>query len=879
MRLSSVRRSVILAACALAAVAAPAPAAAESCLYDPGTRVVTASVTAGAQATLRTGAAGEILFGAIPFACGAATTTNTDSIQVSGSVGTTERLTIDLGGGAIGPGFTSEFNISEIEIGLNLGEAADQVAVLGGSANDTLAAGLNGLSLNSDGDVDVTFAVLPAALELRGGGGVNFLSGRGGFGAGLAYAGVLTLVAGDGGDELGGGNGGDVLTGGAGADVVNGNAGGDQISGGAGNDRLSGGEGADAIVGGPGADELIGGSENDTLDANDNEPDTQIHGGAGADTASVDAGIDPAPIAVETILEDPGDPPPPPPTGPCVFNAAAKSITATIPSGGQTSLRVGAAGEILFGAVPVACGAATTANTDTIQLNGTVGTTEKITLDLSGGPLGPGATSESNVPEIEIAAALGDAADQIVVIGTAGNDTLVMGANGLSLNGDGDLDVTFAPLPAHVEIRGEGGVNFLTGRGGFGAGLAYAGTMRIAGGELGDELNGGNGADVIVGGAGPDVANGSSGDDTITGAGGNDRLSGGDGNDSISGGPGADDMLGGNHDDTLDAFDGEADVQIHGGQGVDTAYVDAGLDPATIAVESVVGGAPPAPAPPAPAANTCIYDASLKAVAATVSPNGTATLAVVSGQIRFGAAHVPCGAATNANTDTIFVFGSSGAKERLVVNLTGGPFAPGATAEAAGASEIEIVTSLGGPNDEILVLGSVADETLVAGSTGMAFTNDADADLTYSGAPAYAELQGGGGRNVLTAQGGFGTGAAFAGKTTIMAGALGDELHGGNGEDLLVGGNGADAISGWGGVDQLWGLAGNDTLNGGDGNDALVGGAGADSLSGGADNDLLDTVDGSADLLIDGGPGADTAYFDRFADPAPIAVETLFPRP
>ncbi len=813
---------MIPAVCGIAAFAASAPAAAESCLYDPGTRVVTASITAGSQATLRVGATGELLFGLLPSPCGVATTTNTDTVQIAGTVGTTERLTLDTGGGAFAPGFTSEFNIPEIEIALNLGEAADQLLFVGNDANDTLAMGLNGLSVSSDGDVDVTFAILPAALELRGGGGVNFLAGRGGFGAGPAYAGTLTLLAGPNGDELGGGNGGDVLTGGAGNDVINGNAGADQMSGGGGIDRLSGGEGADTITGGPGADELLGGSENDTLDANDNEPDTQIHGGAGTDTAFVDAGIDPATIAVENVVNDPGDPPPPPPTGPCIFNAAAKSVTATIASGAQATLRVGPAGELLFGAIPVACGAATTTNTDSIQLTGTVGTTEKITLDLTGGVLGPGATSETNVPEIEIAAALGDAADQVVVIGTSGNDTLVMGANGLSLNGDGDLDVTFAPLPAHVEIRGEGGVNFLTGRGGFGAGLAFSGTMRIVGGDLGDELNGGTGADVIVGGAGADVVNGSGGDDTITGAAGDDDLSGSDGNDSISGGPGADEVIGGNNDDMLDAFDAQADLQIHGGQGVDTAYVDLGLDPATIAVENVVGGPPPSPAPPAPAANTCVYHPSLKAVAATVSPNGTATLAVVSGQIRFGASHVPCGAATNANTDTIFVFGSA-AKERLVVNLTGGPFAPGATAEAAGSSEIEIVTSLASTNDEILALGSVSDETLAAGATGMAFNADGDADLMYATSPAYAELQGGGGTNVLTAQGGFGTGAAFAGKTTIIAGALGDEVHGGNGDDLLVGGAGNDVMNGWGGIDQLWGLGGSDTLNAGDGNDVRRG--------------------------------------------------------
>lgn len=873
-------RLIALSGAFLVALGAyPATAAAETCAYDAGTRAVTASITAGSQATLRVGPSGELLFGLVPLACGAATTANTDSIAVSGGAATAERLTLDMQSGAFGPGFTAEFNIPEIEMALSLGSAADRVVVIGTEGNDTLAAGAGGLSLNSDGDVDVTFATLPAQMELQARGGINFLTGRGGFGAGLAFPGGLAMLGGPIGDELNGANGNDVITGGAGIDVVTGNSGDDQINGAGGNDRLSAGEGNDSIVGGPGSDELIGGNGNDFLDANDNIADVQIHGGAGTDTAHYDAGIDPPLVAVENPVADPGDPPPPPPTGPCTYNAASRAVTATLAANTQAVLKVGPAGGLLLGST--ACGAATTANTDSIEVVGTTGGVERITFDLTDGVFGPGFTAESNVPEIEIAVALGSAADQVIVIGTNANDTIAAGLNGLSLNADGDVDVTFSVLPTALEIQGLDGVNFLTGRGGFGAGLAYAGSLTLRAGNLGDELNGGNGNDTLVGGSGNDVVTGNAGADQISGGAGADMLSGSDGNDSIVGGPGADSLVGGFDDDTLDAFEGEADTQIHGGPGVDTAYVDPGLDPATIAVENVIGAAPPPPAPPAPpapAANTCVYHADQKAVAATVSPNGTATLAVVSGQIRFGASHVPCGAATSVSTDTIYVYGSAGAKERLVVNLTGGPFTPGATAEASGSSEIEIVTSLGGPNDEILVLGSVADETLVAGSAGMAFNNDGDADLTSTTPPAYIELQGGGGRNVLTAQGGFGTGGAFAGRTTIMAGALGDELHGGNGDDLLVGGAGNDAISGYVGVDQLWGLGGNDTQNGGDGNDALIGGAGIDSLSGGNGDDLLDAVDTIADSLIDGGTGNDTAYYDRLADPAPVAVEIHFPR-
>jgi Ca2+-binding RTX toxin-like protein len=74
------------------------------------------------------------------------------------------------------------------------------------------------------------------------------------------------------------------------------------MTGGAGNDALTGSDGGDTIVGGAGADSMLGGFDNDVIEAYDDEADTQIHGGAGADTAYVDAGVDPATIAVETAI-------------------------------------------------------------------------------------------------------------------------------------------------------------------------------------------------------------------------------------------------------------------------------------------------------------------------------------------------------------------------------------------------------------------------------------------------------------------------------------------------------------------------------------------------------------------------------------------------
>jgi Ca2+-binding RTX toxin-like protein len=250
----------------------------------------------------------------------------------------------------------------------------------------------------------------------------------------------------------------------------------------------------------------------------------------------------------------------------CAYNAGTKAVTATIDPGGDATLVV-VGGALHFGATPSECGAATTTNTDSIAITGGAGTLESLTLDESGGAFGPGAATETNFPEIEMTVGLGDAGDELLVIGTSGNDNMAMGASGFSFNSDGDVDITFSPLPGHVEVRG----NFLTGRGGWGAGLAYAGNVTLVGGDLGDELNGGNGNDELVGGAGNDVINGNAGDDRLEGGGANDKLSGGEGKDFMVGGPGADTFTGGFGNDLLVAHDGQADTSINGGGDTDIA--------------------------------------------------------------------------------------------------------------------------------------------------------------------------------------------------------------------------------------------------------------------------------------------------------------------
>jgi Ca2+-binding RTX toxin-like protein len=581
---------VLAVGAALAAVLAyPATAAAESCVYDSSAKTVTATITAGSQATLEIDASGQLLFGLVPSPCGGATSTNTDFVSVSGSTGTTERLTLDQSESFFGPGATPEGNIPEIELAANLGDLSDRLVIYGTAGNDTIAPGQNGVAIDSDGDLDITISPSAFPIEIHALGGDDFVNGRGQGGAGLHYLGPLTITGGEGADELVGSTDPDVLDGGPGNDTINAQAADDLLTGGPGNDFLTASEGNDKLVGGPGADSLSGGYGDDVLDGDDGEADTSFNGGPGTDTLYYDAGLDPTGSAIENRIADPGPPPPPPPpTGGCGYDPGAKAVTASIGAGATATLAV-VGTEIRFGATPVACGAATTANTDKITITGGAGSVERLVVDQSGGALAPGATAESTgISELELTVNLGDAADQLVLHGTAGNDVLAAGTNGFALNGDTDVDVVTAPSPAlsSVELVGGGGQNVLTARGGNGAGQIFAGSATLRAGALGDQLTGSNLADLIVGGAGVDTVNGYPGDDEIRGGGGNDALNGADGNDTIYGDAGADSFSGGYGDDTLEAVDGAADVSINGGAGIDTARYDGALDPGPSAVEN-----------------------------------------------------------------------------------------------------------------------------------------------------------------------------------------------------------------------------------------------------------------------------------------------------
>jgi Ca2+-binding RTX toxin-like protein len=143
------------------------------------------------------------------------------------------------------------------------------IRVLGGSAGDTFAGGVNALG----GDGNDTFTA--------GGNGHSF-DGQAGDDVCLGSATFDFCEGGPGADKLTGGGAADDLFGGSGADTIHGGPGRDGIFAGSGNDLLFGGDGRDFMNGAGGDDELR---------ARDGIRD-RITGGAGFDRARVDRGLD-----------------------------------------------------------------------------------------------------------------------------------------------------------------------------------------------------------------------------------------------------------------------------------------------------------------------------------------------------------------------------------------------------------------------------------------------------------------------------------------------------------------------------------------------------------------------------------------------------------
>jgi len=151
----------------------------------------------------------------------------------------------------------------------------------------------------------------------------------------------------------------------------------------------------------------------------------------------------------------------------------------------------------------------------------------------------------------------------------------------------------------------------------------------------------------------------------------------------------------------------------------------------------------------------------------------TTTLSVSSGNLLADGSQ--CGSATVTNTDTIDVSATAGT---LVIDLSGGPFAPGQKAESSGQSEIEFTGNLG--SGTLRIDGSDGADTIAAGADGVNLNADENADDVDIKLTTVATMvvNGGNGNDRLTWDGREGTGSI-----STISGAF----DGGDGNDLLAG--------------------------------------------------------------------------------------------
>lgn len=249
---------------------------------------------------------------------------------------------------------------------------------------------------------------------------------------------------------------------------------------------------------------------------------------------------------------------------------------------------------------------------------------------------------------------------------------------------------------------------------------------------------------------------------------------------------------------------------------------------------------------------SCTYDSGSRTVTAVTSPSTLEdmnTLAVSGGTILANGS--PClyldgPSATVLNTDLIVV-DASAVSDTVVFDLSGGPFAPGATPESGflNVSDIEIlITGTNTPGSStdyrnsaqwIIVRGGSGADWVTAGdgsggvpqdfggwpgpdgdvpilNLNAQFDQDGDVFLDLDAAPGFEHaidgdaskmapglltLEGNGGDDVLTGSDGDGTGGAVGpGGLPVAYNEEALHLSGGDGDDTLEGGTGDDFLRG-----------------------------------------------------------------------------------
>jgi Ca2+-binding RTX toxin-like protein len=445
--------------------------------------------------------------------------------------------------------------------------------------------------------------------------------------------------------------------------AIDGGGGNDTIIGSQGADRLLGGDGSDTVVGGRGNDTALLGNGNDTFIWNPGDGSDLVEGQAGTDTL--------------------------------VFNGANIAETMDISANGSRARLSRDVGNITMDLNGVeniqvsALGAP-----DTITVNDLTGTDVKqVSLDLSG----------------TVGSGQGDgAADNVIVNGTAGDDTVTVATSGTGVVVNG--------LAAKVTLAGtEGALDSLTVNGAGGNDTINASALKA--GQINLTINAGAGDDKITGSQGDDLVIGGQGSDTALLGAGNDSFvwNPGDGSDTVDGQAGSDTLV----------FNGaiineNIDISANGGHARltrDIASITMDLD------------------------NVETVDVNAKGGADTITVSDLSATDVNKVNIDLGGA--------DGASDTVVLDATNGDDAITIVNNNG-------VVTVSGLGE-DITISNFEANDRIVINGLGGDDVITAnGLTGMLLTaNGGDGDDILIGSVGNDTLAGGTGDDVLIGGGGI----------------------------------------------------------------------------------------------------------------------------
>ena len=870
----SIRVSSILVTLALAFAVFPltSPAlAAATCVFDSELTTVTVNLPLdGDTVNMSVNADDQFVVSGTGLAttdCGGATTTNVDSVSVTGGNGN-QTLTLDLRGGSFEPGQEFEVGVAEIEFYINLGNdnagtIGDKLEVLGATGSflapcDDIFGGVDyrfgadGVNLNGDPDMDLSVANDSAgdSVELYsavGNNGFDTISGQGGADTGAVLATPL-FASGQACD--------DTLTGGTGADTLQGGEGNDTIAGaGSSNDTINF---SDFVPDDPPGDappepgvavNLSNTAPQNTFQGTDTVTDIEniigansvggdaltgnalnnyISGGVGNDSINGGAGNDilEGGLGADSITPGPGSD---------TVNGGIIGSPGTDTSLSDTVSYADAAGAgvtvDLAITTPQAIGA--DQGTDTIaEIENATGSAQNDTLrgnqhnnSLSGGAAND--TLEGRDGNDSLSG--GDGNDTLQ--GGAGNDAFTPGPGNDVLTGG------FLGAPG-TDPLGVDTLNYTSAGPGTSCGppppgqqqewcgvtvdLAVTTSQNIGSNQGFDTLTeienllGSPYNDTIEGSSAPNAIEGRDGDDIINGRAGPDLIKPGPDNRNqpwITGEPGGTGQNNPNPDED----------QVSGGAGNDTVdYTNAG---------GVVVDLEPLTGPDTATSNNEALD-TLIGFENVIGSTGDDSLSGDNGP------NILTGLAGN---------------DQIEGRVGNDSVIPGLGNDTSAGGEIDDPTVDPNGIDTISFVNSPRGVTVDLSATNPQQTGEdpvatpqTTSEDTIS---AFENLVGSAFNDTLTGTSGANTITGLDGNDTINAGAGSDLLDGGNGTDNLNGGAGADILNGGADNDTLNGGADNDIENGQDGNDRFLQEAaanGADQLNGGAGADVADYSDRTA---------------------------------